>query len=230
MKVKLKIRKKTGKKVKYLRKAGVLPCSIYGPKRESINVEVDLEEFRKLFKACGYSKLIDTEVEGEGKISKSLIREVQIDPVTDEFIHASFYELDLSKPITAYVPIVTTGVSKAVKDNVGFLVTPVDKIEVRCLPERLPEEIEVDISNLNEIGDNVSLNDIKLPEGVEFTAMKDEIEKVILAYIAPPQKEIVEEEKEEVSEEGEAKEETEEAGESEEKKESSGEVEEKQGE
>lgn len=222
MKLKVQKREITKKKVRNIIKEGVIPAAVYGPKRKPVNVQVSASEFGKVFEDSGYSKIIDFEVEGEKGESKVLIREVQHDPVTDEVIHVSFYDLDLTKPITTEVPVVAKGISKAVKESVGFLVTPFEYIEVRCLPEKLPDHLEVEISNLDEIGDNVSVSDLKLPDGVTLV---DIDEKATLAYIAPPQKEIVEEEpvvaegeEEEEGEEGEVAE-GEEGAEGEEKEE-----------
>ncbi|MBN2015439.1 50S ribosomal protein L25 [Candidatus Dojkabacteria bacterium] len=196
------------KKVKDLLNSGEIPGVIYGPKRkQSLNIQFDAVTFEKIFKDVGYSKLMDLEIEGEKDTKKVIIREVQHDPVKDNVIHVSFYELDLTKPMTTDVPVETTGQSMAVVESVGFLVVPFDTLEVRCLPDKLPEKLVIDISNLNEIGDNVPISDLKLPEGVELTSEVDE--HATLAYIAPPQKEIVEE-VEEVEEEGEEAEEGEE--------------------
>ena len=175
---------------------------IYGPKRKSKNLVIDSKEFKNVFKMVGYSKVVDFEVEGEKKKGKVLIREVQFEPVTGDVIHVSFFELDLKKPVTADVPVETKGASKAVQDNIGFLVLPFETIEVRSLPSDLPDKLIIDISNLDEIGDNVSVDDLELPKNVELAS--DIASNATVAYIAPPQKEIVEEEKEELEvEEGE---------------------------
>lgn len=206
MKIVVKKRKIKGRKIKNLRKEGVLPGVIYGPKKKSLNIELDLGAFENIFRKVGCSKFVDIEVEGESKTLKVLIREVQYEPVSGQVIHVSFFELDFAKPITTAIPIEVRGESGAVKDSIGFLVTPVESLEVRCLPEKLPEKLVVDISSLDAIGDTISISDLELPEGVKLTS--DIAENLTLAYIAPPQKEIVEEEKEE-----EVGEEDEEAGE-----------------
>lgn len=192
MKLKVKKRKSVRKKAKTLLIKGVLSGVIYGPRRDVLPIKVDVSEFEKVFDKAGYSQLIDMEIEGEKKTVKALVREVQYDPVTDEKIHFSLFELDLSKPITAEVPVLTRGKSKAVEEKVGFLVTPFEMLEVRCLPDKLPSKLIVDISDLNEIGDSISVKDLSLSEGVELT--ESITDSATLAYIAPPQKEIVEEE------------------------------------
>ncbi|MBU0975651.1 MAG: 50S ribosomal protein L25 [Patescibacteria group bacterium] len=223
MKIKVQRREEKRKRTDSLRREGILPGVVYGPKRKSTDVTVNAQEFRKVLNDSGYSKLVDFEIEGEGKSVRALIREVQYNPVSDDEIHVAFYELDMAKPVTADVPVETTGESTAVKNKLGFLVIPFKTLEVRCLPDKLPEKFIVDVSELNEIGDNFAVEHLDLPEGVELAA--DISESATLAYIAPPQKEIVEEEKEVVTEEEEAEEgkEEEEEGEEEEGEKSEGE-------
>ena len=211
MKIKAETREEKGGKARTLLRVGTVPAVVYGPATDVKNIKINSKEFVKVYKDAQHSKIIDLELEGDKTLRKVLIREFQFHPVTEDIIHASFYELDLKKQITVDVPVVMNGIARAVKDNIGFLVTPVEEITVRCLPDKLPSQIEIDIDNLNEIGDSITLGNVKLPEGV--TLAMEHSDSVALAYIAPPQKEIVEEvvapaEGEEVAEgeEGEKKE------------------------
>jgi len=191
MKISLLKRDKKQGRPKQILKTGFIPAVIYGPHREPEKVKIEAREFKKLYAEAGHSTMIDTELEGSTQKAKVLIREVQLHPVKDEPIHVSLYELDLSKPITAEIPVVAQGKAPAVVNNIGFLVTPINELEVRCLPDKLPKEIVIDIGKLEAIGDSIAVEDITLPEGVEFAA--DVTWGTTLAYIAPPQKEIVEE-------------------------------------
>lgn len=209
MEIKAKKRAITGKKVKNMREEGLVPGSVYGPKREPMNIVIPNKDFRKIFEEAEYNKLIDLEIEGEKKGAQVLIKEVQVDPITDEYLNVSLYEIDSNQRIVAEVPVNLIGISPAVKNNIGFLVNPIDTIELRCLPKDLPEDITIDVSNLAEIGDGIGLDKIKLPEGVEFANIADLTASIV--YIAPPQKEIEEEKPEtaeevEEGEEGEGKE------------------------
>jgi len=202
MELKVNKRKVKGRKTNNLRRKGIIPGVVYGPKRGSLDIELDVSEMEDVYIEAGYSKMIDLKIDDEKKECKVLIREMQNDPVTDEIIHVSFYEPDLKKQITASVPVKVKGISKAVKEKIGFLVTPFEQLEVRCLPSDLPDKLVVDISYLNEIGDSIPISELELPENVILTAEIDE--HATIAYIAPPQKEIVEEVEEvEVTEEGE---------------------------
>jgi large subunit ribosomal protein L25 len=199
MEIKAQKREITGKKVKNIRSKGMVPASVYGPGKKAENVMVDALELKKAYKEVGQSKFLTLAVEGEEPV-QILIKDIQTHPVTDEMLNVSFYEIDKTKKITASVPIEFTGISPAVKNNIGFLVTPFTNINLRCLPKDLPEKIVLDISNLNEIGDSITLDTLKLGESVEFAGSVDT--KSSIVYIAPPQKEIVEEVKPVEVEEG----------------------------
>ena len=191
--IKAKKRELVGKKVKSLRGEALIPASVYGPKRESLPVVIDYKEFEKAYAEAGHSEMINLEVEGEKEGHKIFVKEVQINPLTQKLLHVSLYQVDMESKITIEVPIHYEGVPHAVKINLGFLVTPVNEVLLRGLPAAVPGELVVNVENLMEIGDSVLMKDIKLPEHVEFdssVALNNAV-----AYIAPPQKEIVEEEK-----------------------------------
>ncbi len=192
MKITAHKREIQGKKVKTLRNQNLLPASIYGPKREPMMLVLDPKEFEEVFKKAGTNQLVTLEIEAEGYRAPVLIKEVQEDFLKQEYIHVSFYEIDPTSKIVTQVPVLFEGVSPAVKNNLGFLVTPINEVEVRCLPKDIPTNFVVDTSNLKEVGDNIMLSDIKVPEGVELVDI--EVTSTAIAYIAPPQKEIIEEE------------------------------------
>ncbi|MEI7578973.1 MAG: 50S ribosomal protein L25 [bacterium] len=192
MLIKATTRKIAGKQVKQLRAKHVIPASVYGPKRAPLSLEITLDDFRKVFHAALYSKLVELEIDGK-KSGKVLIKEVQNDSLHDRIIHVSLYEVDMTKAITAEVQIKVTGESPAVKNNIGLLVTPVERVHVHCLPADLPSELVIDVSNFNQIGDAIHVGALKLPENVKFAS--DVTLEDMVAYISAPQKQIVEEEK-----------------------------------
>lgn len=189
----------TGKQVSQLRRKKKLPAVLYGPNRGSTNITIDPLEFKKLFKDVGYSKLFDLDLEGD-KV-KVLVKDLQANTLTDEFIHIDLYQVNMKKEITAEIPLTFVGESFAVKNNIGLLVHPLQSVSVTCLPGDLPASLEVSIDGFNEIGDSITVADIKLPEGVEIA--NDVAPDSPVAYIAAPQKTIEEETPEEVAEEGE---------------------------
>lgn|SRR5690606_18275018 len=186
MKLTAKTRTLTGKKVKLLRKEGLVPASVYGPKKKSTNIQVDKKEFISLFKKVGYNKLFDLVVD-DGRPAKVLVKEIQKLPITDILTNVSFYQVDEDSKINVEVPVELVGEAPAVKMNIGFLITSIDTIEVHCYPKDLPSKFEVDISKLENIGDAITVEDIQLPEGVELSSSMEPTSAIV--SIAAPQKE-----------------------------------------
>lgn len=176
-------REVTGKKSKNLRKAGLIPAAAYGPSQDSISLQVDAKEFAKAYKAVGHSRLVDVDL--NGKQVKGLIKEVQVHPVTRQFVHASLYVVDMEQEIEAEVPVEIIGLAPAVKNNLGFLEVPLNSIDVKCLPAKLPAKLEVNVEKLEQVGDAVTAADLNLEEGVQL--LIDDL-KTKLAFIAAPQK------------------------------------------
>lgn len=191
----------TGRKVKNLRAEGFVPAAIFGPSTPSMSISVNAKEFAKVFGKQGYNKFIELDIEGESKPIRTLVKNVTIHPLKDYFIDISLYAVDEGKKIKVEVPVEIVGESPAVKQKIGFLVTPLDSISVYTLPKDLPDSFVVDISEMVQPGDSILIRDLDLPEGVEYDSGVDDSSAVV--FIAAPQKEIVEEEPEVEDEEGE---------------------------
>lgn len=175
-----------GKKTKVLRKQGIIPAVLYGPKRKNLNIAVNEKEFLKALKIFGENRLLDLEIEKEKNKNKVLIRDIARDPVSDRILHIDFYAVDLDKEITAKVPLSFVGVSLAVKDLYGVLVKNLQELTVECLPADLPKTIEVDITNLKTFEDSVYLQDLKIPSKVKI--LEHNLNEVI-ANVTPPRSE-----------------------------------------
>ena len=117
--LKAEVRKVFGRKIKKLRREGVLPANIYGKKIKSKAVQVGLHDFKKVFAESGETGVV--EVKTNGDTHPVLIHNVQLHPVTDEPIHVDFLQIDLKEKVTATVPIEFTGESPIEKtgDGVG---------------------------------------------------------------------------------------------------------------
>ena len=174
-KVELKADKRdvTGRKVKHLRAAGIVPAVVYGKDMEAMNVQVPAKDFEKALKVAGESTLVYLMVGGESY--PTIIHDVARDAVRGETLHADFYKVNLKEKIKAMVPVVFVGESPAVKESQGIFVRNVNELEVEALPTDLPHELTVDISSLKAFGDQIAAKDIKLPQGVELMAGADEI-------------------------------------------------------
>lgn len=181
------LREISGKKVKVLRKEGIVPASIYGPRRKSTNIQFDKKAFISLFKTIGFNQFFDLKIEGETKKSKALVKEIQKNPLNDHLVSVSLYEIDEETKINVDVPIEIIGESPAVKLNLGFLIIQNESLDVHCFPKDLPSSIKIDISKLENPGDVISVSDIQLPEGVEFSSEVEPSSAIV--YIGTAQKE-----------------------------------------
>ncbi|MCL5432513.1 MAG: 50S ribosomal protein L25 [Patescibacteria group bacterium] len=157
-------RKVLGKKVKKLRREGVLPANIYGKNIKSIAVQIPLKEFEKIHKEVGETGLIDLELKGE--LKPVLIHNVQFDHITDLPLHTDFYQVNLKEKVKTAVPLILVGEAKAVTEKIGILLQPLSEVEVEALPEDLPENIEVKVDHLANIDEQITVGDLKAPQGV----------------------------------------------------------------
>lgn len=187
MELTAKIREKTGKKAKALRRQGIVPAVLYGKGKESACLEIEHREFRCALKEAGESTVVKLKIvdeNGKEKIKNVLIYSVEKDPLTDRFTHVDFYEVRMDEKRVASIPLVFTGEAPATKQG-GTLVKNKQEIEVKALPKDLPRQIEIDISDLNTFEDRILVSSIKCIEGVEILTQKEEI----IALVAPPRKE-----------------------------------------
>jgi len=180
LEINAKIRETLGKKVKTLRKEGIIPAVLYGEKVKSTPLEIDYNEFEKVYKEAGESTIVKLKTRKEGK--NVLIYDVSKDPVTDKFTHIDFYAVRMDKLITTEVPLVFEGESLVVETEDGVLVKNITEVEVEALPTDLPREIKVDISTLRTFDDLIHIKDLKVSEGVKILA---EPEEMIVSVIPP---------------------------------------------
>ena len=202
--LKASLRNTSGKGVsRKLRKDGLTPAVFYGPKTEAVLLAVNSSDLMKILKGKEENIFINLLIGNDGKMEKfTLIKELQIDPVSRKFLHVDFCEIDMERAITLDVPIHFKGQAIGV-DNGGDLHHIKREIKVSCLFTVLPEFVEIDISGL-EIGNSIKVQDIKLPDGVNVLDPQDTIIASVTAPKAVVKAEPVEEQQEavETQEEG----------------------------
>lgn len=157
-------REDVGRKVKRLRLEGKLPATVYGKKLTSENLIVSTGEFTKVFSTAGETGLIELEI--DGKVKPVLIHHVQKDPVKETLLHVEFHQVDLKEKVHASVPLVLIGESPVVAQKAGVVLNLLSDVEVEALPTDLPEKIEVDVTALSEVGQELKVSDLHFPEGV----------------------------------------------------------------
>jgi large subunit ribosomal protein L25 len=188
-----------GKKVKQLRRDGMIPGVVYGPVVEgTVQVSVNRREFDKFFLAAGHSTLFTLECDGTEQ--PVFIREVQLEPVRHDPLHIDFFAPNLRKELTASVPVVLHHQNPNAEGIFNHVHT---EIQLRGLPTAMPHQIDADISELVAVGDTLRVADLSLPEGIAAVTGEDEV----IVSIVPQRVEEVEEVEEVVEgEEGAAEE------------------------
>lgn len=147
-----------------IRRAKGVPGVLYGHGLKSQAVQVNAQQFEKVFGKTGLTSLLSLTVGKEER--PVLVRDVQYHPLKGTLQHVDFYQVRLDEEIEAAVPLLLTGESSAVKNLGGVLVRNMDELAVKALPKDLPHNIEVDISNLENFEVVIRVKDLKLPKGV----------------------------------------------------------------
>ncbi len=165
-----------GKKVKNLRKAGIIPVHLYGQGVDPQSLQCEAKTLYRLLSEAGMNTPISVTVPGQEGQKLTFVREIQWDPVKGALLHVDFLNVDVANEITAMVPIVLTGEAPAVQTtpdaSVGQLLR---EVEVRALPLDVPSEFAVDLGMIVEPGDVIRLSDLTLPDRVSSITDLDEV-------------------------------------------------------
>ena len=181
-----------------LRQAGQIPAVLYGPETESVLLSVNISDIERVLKTGRIGQvLINLVIPNNGETSTKtvMVKELQIHPVSRNFLHIDFYEITMDRKIIVNVPVTTTGKSKGVEIG-GILQIIRRELEVQCLPLNVPKSIEIDITNL-EIGDSIHVADIPRQTDIEFLGDEN---FTVATVISPKIEEEVEPEEEEAEE------------------------------
>jgi large subunit ribosomal protein L25 len=182
-----KRREGTGKGVaRKLRAARRVPGILYGKGMEPVLIDLDEREFTKSVGGHAVSNLfVDLRVDGESALVKTLVREVQTNPLSGSVEHVDLNRISLTEEIEVEVPIELVGLATGVKNSGGILQHPIRSLAIKCLPQDLPDLITVDVSHL-EIGDSVRVSELNLGN---VTVLTDP--ETAVASVAPPTREEV---------------------------------------
>ena len=191
------LREERGKgAARQMRREGRIPGVVYGHGEETRAISVDEGDLDRLFAHISIENtLIDLKVDGKKPV-KTLVREVQTHPWKAEVLHVDFYQIHADEKIALDVPIRLLGTAAGAKEG-GILQQRMHDLHVECLPDAIPEALEIDISEL-EMNDSVHVNDLDLPEGVETDV---EGERTVCSVVPPTVLKVEEEEEAEVPEE-----------------------------
>lgn len=178
-------REKLGKSVNSLRKEGFLPAVVYGHNIKNLNLLLNIKEFEKAYYGVGESSILELQIEGEKILRNVLVHDISKHYLNGNFIHADFYQVKMDEKVKAKVIIEFTGEAQAVK-NGNILVKNIHDVEIESLPANLPKSIVVDISELKDIGDKITVAKLNLPQGVKILT---DPEIILVSIEAPRAKE-----------------------------------------
>ncbi len=175
-------RELVGKKVKNLRKQGIVPANLFGKKIKSQSLSIDKKEFDKVFDQAGETGIVELSIEGDKETHPVMIQNLQKHPVNEEILHVDLRQVILTEKITANIPVEMTGEAPAATQKLGILIQNVSEIEVEALPLDLPEKFTVDVSKLANVGDQITVAELSInKEKVEIKVTED----LVIAKIEP---------------------------------------------
>ncbi len=187
-------------KPKELRRDSYIPAVVYGSDSKLKAIKIKNSVLEKVYAKAGESSLVDLKINDEEPV-KVIFKEIQRHPVKESFLHVDFFEVDMKNKITTEVPLNFVGEAKAVKEQGGIILKNMDTVEIECLPGDLIDVIDVDLSVLENLGESIKLEDLKLPENVSLVSQES---TATIVHVVEPRMSTKEEEEEK---EGEAKEE-----------------------
>jgi len=177
------LREKTGKGVaRKLRAKGFVPAIFYGPRTQSIPISVEVKALRKTLQTeAGENVLIELDIKRNGESDKKVVmlKDVQIDALSGDILHADFYEIAMDETLKVEVPLNLLGKPEGTKLG-GILEQIRRSIEIECLPGDIPKRIDIDVSGL-KIGDSIHVRDLKI-EKVKILSDPN----LTIATVVPP--------------------------------------------
>ncbi len=166
------------------RRAGRIPAIIYGDKQDTISIDIEEREYKKIMTQSGiFSRLLDLNVDGKSSIV--LTRDIQFHPVSENPLHVDFLRIGKGSTITVSIPVsfINEELSPGLKTG-GVLNTVRFELELECPADKIPEKIEINLEGL-VVGDSIKISTVKLPDGVSPTITDRDF---TIATIAAPTK------------------------------------------
>ncbi len=183
------VRTVTGKQVKKLRAEGWVPAVLYGPSVQSRPLQLRAKESEAVVRHAGTSHLITLRIAGEKPV-QVIVRDMQRDILNRELVHLDLYQVEMSRTLTVEVPLDLVGESPVVERGEGILLQGTQTVEIECLPADLVDAIEVDLSVLTEVDQQITFRDLAVPSTITILSNPDEM----VVRVAPVGEAVEEEE------------------------------------
>ena len=173
-----------GKHVAKLRKSGMVPSVVYGNVPKPVHTQSEFVATTKVVRAAGKHTPVNLTIAGKKKLA--IIKTIDFDPVKHDVRHVAFHAIKSNEKITTEVPIVLVGEGESPAEKAGLVVLQaIESIEVKALPANLPESLEISIVGLEGVEDKITIGDIKLPDGVEFDDIEQDMGLVVANVYEP---------------------------------------------
>ena len=186
-----------GKKTKHLRSEGKVPAELYGRGIDNVHLSVSTDDFKTAYKEAGKNAVIELKFGDEKR--PVMVYDIHRHPVTGDIQNIDFYQVKMDEVVQADVALEFIGESLAVKDKNGVLVKAMQSLSVEALPANIPQNIEVDISTLEDIDQNITVKDLPLAD-LEKKDVKILVE--LDSVVATVKAQMTEEEDQALAEEG----------------------------
>ena len=174
-----------GKKVRRLRRAGIVPVHLYGPGMEPRALQCKASKLIQVLAVAGGATPIHITIQGESGNHLAFAREIQWDPRRDDLLHVDLLAADVSRPVTAQVPIILTGESAGARNVNGTVMHQLRTVDIQALPLEMPSQIELDISIMEEPDSVVRVSDLSIPENATLlTDLEELVVRIELPRVA----------------------------------------------
>ena len=158
-----------------MRRQGITPTHLFGHGIESLALQCNTTDLQRIIARGGTTRLIDIDIEAEKHPRSVFIREIQRDGISGRLLHVDFYQIKKTEKITANIPVILTGEAPALKARDNMIEHLINEIGVECLPDKLPPQIEIDLSPLEESGQSIHVKDIELDKDIVITTDPEQI-------------------------------------------------------
>jgi len=179
-----------GRKVRFLRRRGIIPVHLFGRNVESLALQCEASQLQRVLAQAGKTRLINLKLDKAKSPRNVVIREIHRDPLTGELLHVDFYQVRMAEKIKVEIPIVLIGEAPALKSKDNTLFQELSHLTIECLPDHIPASVQVDLSSLTEAEQAIRVNSLDLDK--EITVLNDP-ELVVAKISSRPRVEVVKE-------------------------------------
>ena len=183
--IELDPRELTGKKVARLRRVGIVPVHLYGPGMEPRSLQCQTSTLIRTLAAAGGATPIHITIQGESGTHLAFAREIQWDPMRDNLLHVDLLAADISRPVTAQVPVILIGESAGARLVNGTVMHQLRTVDVQALPLEMPSQIEADLDTMESADSVIRAGDLPIPASATLlTDAEDMVVRIELPRVA----------------------------------------------